>query len=42
MRLVEEGMREQMQRRVAATGQVTPSPDEKLRQATRPMTGREQ
>ena len=42
LRLVEEGVREQTQRRVAATGQSNPSPDEKLRQATRPMTGREQ
>lgn len=42
VRLVEEGVREQVRRRVAATGRTYPSPDEKLRQATRPMTGREQ
>ena len=42
VQLVEEGVSEQVRRRVAATGRPHPSPDEKLRQATRPMTGREQ
>ena len=42
VRLVEESVQARVRERMERTGRVAPSPDEKLRQATQPMTGREQ
>lgn len=42
MAIVKSGMLTQAQARLARTGQERPTPDEKLRQATRPMAGTEQ
>ena len=42
VRLVEEHVQRQVRERVARTGRAAHTPDEKLKQATQPMTGREQ
>lgn len=42
VRLVEMGVQRQEEQRLAARGRVQQTPDEKLGQATRPMTGEEQ
>ena len=41
-RIIEEHVQEQVEQRMAVTGRAAPSPDEKLKQATQPMTGQEQ
>lgn len=42
VRIVEQGVRQQVEQRVSRTGRRSKTPDEKLRQATRPMAGTEQ
>ncbi|MGH2516657.1 MAG: TIGR00730 family Rossman fold protein [Ktedonobacterales bacterium] len=42
VRLIEAGVQARIEQRMAETGRAAPSPDEKLNQATQPMTGREQ
>lgn len=42
VRLVDVGVRTQVERRMADTGRIAPTPDDKLKQATQPMSGTEQ
>jgi uncharacterized protein (TIGR00730 family) len=42
MQVIETGVRQQVERRIAATGLAAATPDEKLAQATKQMTGTEQ
>jgi uncharacterized protein (TIGR00730 family) len=42
VRVIEDRIQAQVRQRMAETGRVTSTPDEKLEQATQPMTGREQ
>jgi uncharacterized protein (TIGR00730 family) len=42
VRIVESGIATQVEQRVVERGRVTKTPDDKLRQATQPMTGAEQ
>jgi len=42
MQLIEMGVQQQVEQRIAATGQQEVSPNEKFAQATKPMTGSEQ